>query len=399
MSENRSEGETTGATPGGGPTVIDVTPEPGPGPEAEPKGPTETPSKHRGNLAAIVALATLVLAVATSPYWAPSVSSVLPWGAAPDAKEPAFNPAAIDAKLSALEARIGELAQAQQRSTALEQRVTTLEQRPAPGPNPQDAEQAAQQGQALRALGDRIAALEQRITTISAAASSQSAADASKALQAQIQTLGQKLDEQSRQLATLQSQKADNTDRSDAALVLTLSQLRGVITTARPYAAELQAAEALAKDAPDTLAELKKLDGRAQQGVPTVAMLAARYPAVANAAPPAGTPPTSSDEGWRARTWAKLKNLVTIRRVGEGQTQSSATKRGADVADAETALKTGDLAAAVAAVRRADGSASPALSAWLDDAQARLDAEAALAAAEATLLKRFLAEPSTGAKP
>jgi len=397
MSEHRGEGETTGASTSGGPTVIDVTPEPGPSPEADPKGRTETASKARGNLTVVVALVTVVLAVATSPYWAPPVSSVLPWGAVPEPKEPPVNTTAIDAKLSALEARIDELAQAQQRSAALEQRVAALERRPAPAPNPQDAEQAAQQGQALHALGDRIAALEQRITTIAAAASSQTAADATKALQAQIQTLGQKLDEQSERLATLQTQKPESTARFDAALAFTLSQLRGVLATARPYTAELQAAEALAKDAPDTLAELKKLDGRAQQGVPTVAMLAARFPAVAHAAPPASTPAATSDEGWRARTWAKLKSLVTIRRVDEGE--STEIQQGAGLADAETALRAGDLAAAVAAVRRADGAASPATLAWLEDAQARLDAEAALAAADATLMKRFLAEPAMGAKP
>jgi hypothetical protein len=249
----------------------------------------------------------------------------------------------------------------------------------------------------LKALGDRIAALEQRVTTVAAAASSQSAADATKALQAQIQSLVQKLDEQSQRLAALQTQKTETAGRSDAALALTLGQLRGVLATARPYAAELQAAESLAKDAPDTLAELKKLDGRAQRGVPTVALLAARFPAIARPAPPASAPATAPDEGWRARTWAKLKNLVTIRRVGEGEIAEA--KPAGDRMDAEAALKAGDLAAAVAALRRADGSASPATSAWLEDAQARLDAEAALAAADASLMRRFLAEPGTGAKP
>jgi hypothetical protein len=49
-------------------------------------------------------------------------------------------------------------------------------------------------------------------------------------------------------------------------------------------------------------------------------------------------------------------------------------------------------------MRRADN-AAPAAVSWLEDAQARLDAEAALAAADASLMKRFLAEPGAGAKP
>ncbi len=392
MSDGRGEGEPTGTSTSGGPTVIDVTPEPGPEPAPEPQPEPEraaaTPPKARGSGVTITALVVLVLAVGTSPYWAPPVASVLPWGT-PETKPVPVDTAAIDAKLSALAARIGELTQAQQRGAALEQRVAQLEQRPAAAPNPQDAQQA-------QALGDRIAALEQRITTLAAAASSQTAADATKGLQVQIQALTQKLDGQSQLIAALQSQKSAG-DRTGAALALTMGQLRAVLATVRPYAAELQSAEALAKDEPGTLAELRKLDGRAPQGVPTVAMLAARFPAVAQGAAQASAPPVAAEEGWRARTWAKLKNLVTIRRVGEGQ--GAEAQRSGDLAAAEAALKTGDLAAAVAAVRRADGSASPAAASWLEDAQARLDAEAALAAADATLMKRFLAEPSAGAKP
>jgi hypothetical protein len=394
MSDDRGEGNPTGTntSTSGGPTVIDVTPTAAP----EPEHAAEKPPKPRGNRAIIAALIALVLAVGTSPYWAPPIASILPWGT-PETKPPPVDTAGIDAKLSALEARVAELAQAQQRAAALEPRVAQLEQRPASAPNPRDAQQAAQQAQALSGLADRIAALEQRITALAAAASSQSAADATKGLQAQVQALTQKLDEQSQLLARLQSQAPVGADRADAAaLAFTLDQLRAALATARPYAAALQAAEAVAKDAPDTLAELKKLDARAPQGVPTVAVLAARFPAVAQAAPEPSAPAAATDEGWRARTWAKLKNLVTIRRVGEGE--AGAAPRGGDLGDAETALKTGDLAAAVAALRRADGPASPAAAAWLEDAQARLDAEAALAAADATLMKRFLASPA-GAQP
>jgi hypothetical protein len=392
MSEQRGESEPAGTTSNGDPTVIDVTPTPG----SEPEPAAEPPPKPRSSRIPIAALIALVLVVATSPYWAPPIASVLPWGGTPEKPAPA-DTTAIETKLSALEARIGELAQAQQRTAALEPRIAQLEQRPAPGPNPQNAQQAAQQAQALSALGDRIAALEQRVTTLAAAQSSQTAADATKTLQAQIQALTQKLDEQSQLLAKLQTQTAPAADRSDAALAFTLGQLRSVLATARPYAAELRAAEALAKDAPDTLAELKKLDGRAQQGVPTVAVLAARFPTVMSGVAAPASAPSSVDEGWRDRIWAKLKNLVTIRRVGEAPGASS--QRGGDLADAEAALKTGDLAAAVAALRRADGSAQPAAAAWLEDAQARLDADAALAAADATLMKRFLAAPVAGAKP
>jgi hypothetical protein len=350
----------------GGPTMIDVTPTPVPEPEAHPGRPV----KDRVAAAALSALVVLVLALATSPYWAPPVLSVLPWGGAPEAMTAPADTTAIGSKLR-----------------ALEQRLARLEQRPP----------ETQQAQALSALGDRLAAIEQRIATLATTASSQTAADATRGLQAEVQALTQKLDQQSQLLARLQSQEAAGADRTDAALVVTVGQLRAVLATARSYAAELQAAEALAKDRPDTLAELHKLDNRAQQGVPTLAMLTERFAAAAKAAAQASAAAPAAEQGWRARALATLKSLVTIRRAGDPQGKGA--ESGDPLTEGQVALKNGDLAAAVAAVGRADGSASPAMTSWLEDAQARLDAEAALAAADANLMKRFLAEPGAGAKP
>jgi hypothetical protein len=363
MSDRRGESEPASAGMDGGPTMIDVTPTPVPEPEPHPG----TPVKDRVAPAALSALVVLVVALATSPYWAPPVVSVLPWGGAPETRPAPADTSGIEAKLS-----------------ALEQRVARLEQRPAPNP----------QAEALSALGDRLAAIEQRIATLAAAASSQTAADATKGLQSEIQSLSQKLDEQSQLLAKLQSR--DAAGGTDAALVVTVGQMRATLATARLYAAELQAAEALAKDRPDILAELHKLDGRASEGVPTLAMLTERFAAVAKTAAQS-SPPAAADQGWRARVLATLKSLVTIRRAGEPQGKGA--ESGSALAEAQVALKNGDLAAAAAAVRRADGSGSPAMASWLEDAQARLDAETALAAADASLMKRFLAEPGAGAKP
>jgi hypothetical protein len=365
MSDRGGESEPAGAGMDGGPTMIDVTPTPVPEPEPHPGRPV----KDRVAAAALSALVVLVLALATSPYWAPPVASVLPWGGAPEAMTAPADTTAVEPKLS-----------------ALERRLARLEQHPP----------ETQQSQALSALGDRLAAIDQRIATVAATASSQTAADATKGLQAEVQVLTQKLDQQSQLLARLQSQEAAGADRTDAALVVTVGQLRAVLATARSYAAELQAAEALAKDRPDTLAELHKLDSRAQQGVPTLAMLTERF-AAAKAASQASAPAPAAEQGWRARVLATLKSLVTIRRAGAPQGKGA--EGGDALVEAQLALKNGDLAAAVAAVRRAEGSASPTMTSWLEDAQAWLDAEAALAAADASLMKRFLAEPGAGAKP
>jgi hypothetical protein len=385
MSERQGESEPASSRTEGGPTVIDVTPTPG----GEPEPRIDKRPKNRLAVAALSALMVLVLMLATSPYWAPPVASVLPWGGGPERQQTLADPTAMNAKLSAIEARLAELAQAQQRAGALEPRVARLEQHPAPAPDPQGA-------QALSALGDRLAAIEQRIATLAAAASSQTAADATKGLQTQVQTLSQKLDEQSQLLATLQSREASGADRTNAALAVTVGQLRAALATSRPYAAELQTAEALAKDQPDILGELNKLDGRSRQGVPTLAMLTERFAATAKIASQS-TAPAAAEPGWRTRVLTTLKSLVTIRRTGE--TRGDEAEGGGALAQAQRALKTGDLAAAVVAVRRAEGPQSPAIASWLEEAQARLDAEAALSAVEASLMKRFLAAPGAGAKP
>jgi len=384
MSERRGESQPADTGEAGGPTVIDVTPTPG----GEPEQPPHAHPRDR-LWAALSALAILVLMLATSPYWAPPVASVLPWGGAREAKPARADTAALDARLSALEARVAELAQAQQRLGALEPRVAHLEQHPASAPDPQGA-------QALSSLGERLGAIEQRIAALAAVEGSQTAADATKAVQAEVQALAQKLDAQSELLAKLQSLESSGAGRTDAALVVAVGQMRSALATSRPYAAELQVAEALAKDQPDTGAELHKLDGRAQQGVPTLAMLTERFAAVAKGAAQSSAP-APADQGWRARAMATLKSLVTIRRVGESRGNDSQSDSAS--ADAAAALRNGDLAAAVAAMRRSGASESPAAASWLEDAQARLDAEAVLTAVDAILVKRFLAAPGAGAKP
>jgi len=128
MSDRGGESEPASAGMDGGPGMIDVTPTPVPEPEPQPG----TPVKGRVAIAAISALAVVVLTLATSPYWAPPVVSVLPWGGAPETRPAPADTSGIDAKLSALELR-----------------VARAEQRPASNP----------QAEALSALGDRLGAI------------------------------------------------------------------------------------------------------------------------------------------------------------------------------------------------------------------------------------------------
>lgn len=393
MSDQRDESEPAGAGTDGEPEMIDVTP----APEMEQERPPEThPRRRYRGIIGLSALVILVLALATSPYWAPPVESVLPWGGTSETQPAPADTAAIEAKLSALEARVAELARAEPRIRALEQRVAQLEQRPAttPAPNPQQAQQAAQQAEALSALGDRLAAIEQRITAL-AAATSETAADATKGLQDEVQALSRKLDEQAQLLAKVQGQEASGAERADAALVVTVGQLRAVLATSHPYAAELQAVEALAKDRPDILKELQTLDARADRGIPAVAALTEHFDAVADQVDRASPPPPET--GWSGRLAGWAKGLFHIRRVADEGAQPSNDPEDV-LAAGETALERGDLAGAVEALRRLQGPAAEAAQPWLVEAQARLDADRTLASLDVALMHDVLAAPA-GAKP
>lgn len=112
----------------------------------------------------------------------------------------------------------------------------------------------------------------------------------------------------------------------------------------------------------------------AERTVPSTAVLAARYPALAEQqhATPQGEPTDAATKSWWQRSLDKLSGLVSIRRVG---TLDSTTVDGRlDIA--QTALGNGDLAGAVAAL---DGvTLVQPLTDWRDAAQARLKLDAAL---------------------
>jgi hypothetical protein len=407
MSDRRGQDERPApasagtAAPEPGPTIIDVTPIP------ETAGAESAPPR-RGFARGLALILGIVLgAVATSPYWAPPIASVLPWGTPPPPPPVVMTSGApadlapLQTKIAALEAKIAELSQAQQRAAGLEPRLAQAEQRLAnAAPNPRDAQQAAQQiaqqTQALSSLADRLATLEQRVAAVQTAASNDTAADTLKSTQADVQALSQKLAEQVKLLATLQRTETRGGDREGAALLIAVGQLRAVLATSRPYGAELRAAEALACEQSDARAALQKLGVHAEQGIPTLAMLAQRFPPVIEAV--ARAAPLPSDGGWLDRASSELKRVFHVRRVAERQGSDAADTDSVLVA-AEKALNASDLAGAVASLRRLSGPAAEAAKPWLDDAGARLDADQAMASLDGLAVRGLLATPAAGAKP
>ena len=122
-------------------------------------------------------------------------------------------------------------------------------------------------------------------------------------------------------------------------------------------------------------------------------MLAKRLRELAGGIAGAGAPAAPSDPGsagWGEAALARLRGLVTIRRV------DGAKPGGAEAAvnAAELALAGGDLAAAVAALDKLTGAPAEAAAPWLRMARQRLAVDAALRRLEALVTAR-LGSPTT----
>jgi hypothetical protein len=314
-------------------------------PAALDHDPDKTARKKRRRFAVmswLVSSLILVLAlVATSPYWAPPIASILPWGG------PVSGGAALGGRLDAIEQKLNDL--------------TGQATIPAASPDLTGVEGKLQsQAASLGLLQDGAQRLDQR-------------------------------------LAALEARMAGMSNDPQRLLLVSLSELSAAIETSRPFAGELGASEALASAKPDILAQLKTLDANAGQGIPGAAVLARRFSAeVAPALMRAGAETSSAGESWWQRILARIESLVVVRRTDQ-EGQHAADPVAAAVATAEAALGQGDAAGAVGAIEGLPEDArTPALP-WLALARQRLAAEAAVAQAIQSAAQAMTA-PAPGAK-
>jgi hypothetical protein len=296
-----------------------------------------------------VALVFVVAMVLASPFWAPAVAPLLPWGEPPNAGAPPVPPPADHEILARLD-RIapaqgvpaGELMPAIER---LDKRLSALEARPAP--SPPDLSDIRRQ---LAAISNDIAALTGRVGSLEKSVRAEPAGDP-----------------------------------VDAALVLSLLQMRAAMAVARPFAAEYEVFTGLARNRPDLEKAAEALAEPAKTGVASRAVLARRLHELAGQIAGAAPPPAEDD--WGGQIIARLRSLVTVRRVaGPGQTPPEAA-----VSAAEQAMAQGDLAAAVRALEDLRGAPAEAARPWLRMAKTRLEAEAALRHVEDILAARLRA--------
>jgi hypothetical protein len=247
-------------------------------------------------------------------------------------------PAAPAADVGALESRLSALEQRPAAPAvdlgALESRLSALEQRPAaPAVD-------------LGPLESRLSALEQRPPPV---APDLSGAVAS--LTDRLATLEKRLT-QSEQAETGVAARAARTARLQAA------------------SAALEAGQPLG-ELPDAPAALTRF---ASARPPTEAALRLSFPEAAKRAEAASLPSTQGQSLAR-RMWQRAQALITVR---QGNKVVIGAPAATVLASAHERLEAGDLAGAVAALGQLDGPAAQAMAAWREQAQALLDARAAL---------------------
>lgn len=186
------------------------------------------------------------------------------------------------------------------------------------------------------------------------------------ALKAEVAALGSRL-------AELESRKRADPTAPAQALVLAATQVRARLAGDGPFAAELAALEKIAVDDAEVAQIATRLRPHAEVGVPSEAALTARFAAVARDVMRARVRP--EDAGWMAAVKERLGGLVTVRRT-DPATITDEVERA--VAVAEAALELGELPDAVEALSALSGAPAEAAAAWLGDAHARVEAEAAL---------------------
>jgi hypothetical protein len=144
--------------------------------------------------------------------------------------------------------------------------------------------------------------------------------------------------------------------------------LRQAIDAGGPFAADADLLKPLAAGDPAIAAIHGELAPFASTGVATRRALAVEFPEIARRVIAADV----ADDSWGERLLSKLKQLVSIRRVGE---DTKGMTPEAILARAEAALEAGDLAKAVSEMKTLKSPALDPARDWLTRAEAHLAAQ------------------------
>lgn len=333
-------------------------------------------------LAALLLL--VIVGVGSSPFWARDAAPLLPWGRTPAV--PTENIAGLAARLEAIEKHSAppspDISAINSATSALAHRVDQLE-------TARNTDR--QTDAAVAATKAGLQQLEARLSALEAGSASRAASEAAQfdKLRQELAQIGSVSTDLVDRLQAIERRvgAAGSAVRTDGALLAALLQMREAVEAARPFATEYDAFIALAHDQPDLIAAAHPLAGLAQAGVAGSAVLSERLGQLSGRIAPAVAPPIGSDLGTQALSW--LHSLVTIRRIDA----VSQTGQEPAMNVAEDALVRGDLSGAVSALQTLSGPKSEAIQSWLQKAQQRLAAEAALAHLQELLVVRLGTPP------
>lgn len=369
MSDARSDQGPPPHEPAPGPDWVMQTPKPIELPPIdETEAATKKPARERGGTPTAwltLILALVVALVGSSPYWAPGLASLLPWG-----------PRGANETVEQLDQRQGEIAR---RQVTIDQHLTKLED----------------QIRALNATAGAVKDLDQRMAALEQQPRGEDPQRLS-ALQQEMQKLAAAHEATGERVAKIEQRRnAAAGERGEEALLLALGQLRSRVQGSQPFAAELGAVMALGRNRPEVRDNLAPLSASAATGIPNLTTLSQRFerevaPALMRSAAP-------ESDGWGAQILNRLRSLVVVRRVGSDAGASDPIESG--VARAETALATGDLAGAVKAVEALPTANAQPAQAWLADARRRLAAEQGLARLTDQLTAQLASEDRAAAEP
>jgi hypothetical protein len=312
----------------------------------------------------------------------------------PESEETANRlPADVDARLGAIEARLGgpnpphEIEDLDERVTKVETRLqnaeailtsagvggnlaaTALGAIPIPGagPTPGSALNPPNATQKLvDDLATRIAALETKTETVpdDIKAANEAVGD----LTANLTDVDANLQSFSERLKKIEDSDLLEMARR-ASLATAIANLTRAAQGSSPFTAEYDVVAAMSPGDPG-LAGIASL---ATTGVPTAGTLIASFGNAADTALDAERI-AQSGGGWSG-VWANFMALVSSRPVGEVAGDSTESR----IARAELRMKAGDLSAAVKELSAIEGAARDPLRPWLADARARVDLEGQLA--------------------
>ena len=316
----------------------------------------------------VAALVLILLLVGASPYWAPALLPLLPWGEAAAAPQ-----------LGPLEARLTAAETAQHAANDRIARLEATLKDQAARPVASDTNSAA----ALASLGTRLDALEHRPDPAQAAAGDLAP------LKDEIQRATARLDADEARIAAAPSPQLSG----DRSLLIAIADLRAALAGSGPFAGELAAVTTLGQGDSDIASALAPLKDAAATGVPTPVLLLVRFNSeVAPAIRRADAAPVDEDSDFIDRVLARVRRLVTIRRLDDQGRPDDPVATA--VAETRQALARGDLAAAVARLKTLSGAPAEAAAPFLASVEQRVAADATLGTLAQRVAGRIAGEAS-----